>query len=126
MKEDRNKNTNDEQRHIDDDQLRMNTTNETIREASGDPDTNLNNLKDDVDTEFGDSPRSDDAIDLTQGVHYTPNDASGVRSGGTVDMDDQTSGGAGLDSGTRRGAGSNLTPKKGITGSDYDGQNSTS
>jgi hypothetical protein len=64
--------------------------------------------------------------DLTQGVSYTPNDASGVRSGGFTDMDDQTAGGAGLNNDTRTGAGSNITPKRGVSGSDYDGQVSTS
>ena len=128
MKEDRMNNTNDDQRNNDEDQLRMNTTNETIREANGDPDMNLNDLKADDEIDSVYDTRSEDPhhTDKTQGINYNPNDASGVRSGGTVDMDDQTTGGAGLDTGTRRGSGSNLTPKMGTTGSDFDGQNSTS
>jgi hypothetical protein len=66
--------------------------------------------------------RAVDSTDQTQGMSYSPNDASGVRSGGTADMGDQTSGGAGANRGRRRGSGSNLRPKKGTTGSDYDGQ----
>jgi hypothetical protein len=111
MKE--NKNKSHEYRHEDDDQLRENTMNETIREVSGD--TELN----DTGTGSGDK-------DLTRGVNYTPNDSSGVRSGGTTDMDDQTAGGAGLNTDVRKGSGSHLKTKDGISGSDYDGQNATS
>jgi len=115
----------DEQRRSDEEQLRMNTTNETIREAGGDPDMDLNELKEQDNDDEHHSNRSFKG-DITQGVNYDPNDASGVRSGGVSDMDDQTNRGAGFNSGTRTGAGSNLTPKMGTTGSDYDGQNSTS
>ena len=105
----------------------MNTTNETIREASGDPDMDLNELKDnEAESDYERRSRASDNNDITQGVSYNPNDAPGVRSGGVSDMDDQTTGGAGLNTGTRKGSGSNLTPKTGVTGSDYDGQNSTS
>lgn len=62
------------------------------------------------------------STDQSAGVSYTPNDASGVRSGGTTDMDDQTAGGAGLAAGERLGSGSNITTKRNVTGSDFDGQ----
>ena len=108
-------------------QLRMNTTNETIREVSGDPDLDLNDLKDDnADRDYDSPSRDRSGNNITRGVSYDPNDASGIRSGGISDMDDQTTRGAGLNTGTRSGSGSNLTPKMGTTGSDYDGQNSTS
>ena len=127
MKRDRMHDSDDEQRNSDEEQLRMNTTNETIREVSGDPDMDLNDLKDDnADNDYDTSSRNRSGNDITRGVSYDPNDASGIRSGGISDMDDQTTGGAGLNTGTRRGSGSNLTPKMGTTGSDYDGQNSTS
>ena len=117
----------DEQRNSDEEQLRMNTTNETIREVSGDPDMDLNDLKDDnADNDYDTSSRNRSGNDITRGVSYDPNDASGIRSGGISDMNEQTTGGAGLNTGTRSGSGSNLTPKMGTTGSDYDGQNSTS
>ena len=114
----------DEQRNNEEEQLRMNTANETIREASGDPDIDLNDLKNE-DNDYDTRSRAYYRDDITQDVNYDPNDASGVRSGGISDMDDQTTRGAG-NTGTRRGPGSNLTPKMGTTGSDYDGQNSTS
>jgi|SRR5687767_5509761 len=127
MKRDRMHDEDDEQRNSEEEQLRMNTTNEAIREASGDPDMDLNELKDDeTDSDYETRSRTSYNSDITQGVSYNPNDASGVRSGGVSDMDDQTTGGAGLNTGTRKGSGSNLTPKTGVTGSDYDGQNSTS
>lgn len=90
----------------DDDQLRENTMNETIREQTG-----RENLS-------GAGGAGSDG--------YTPNDASAVRSGGTTDMDDQAAGGAGLASGRRPGSGSNITTKRNVTGSDYDGQVKTS
>ena len=127
MKRDRMHDEDDEQRNSEEEQLRMNTTNETIREASGDPDMDLNELKDnETENDYEGRSRASDNSDITQGVSYNPNDASAVRSGGVSDMDDQTTGGAGLNTGTRKGSGSNLTPKMGTTGSDYDGQNSTS
>lgn len=130
MKENLDNDRNDDQRNLDDDQLRSNTMNETIREASGDADMDLNSLSDaegDMDhtARHGSQGAAGDT-DQTQGMSYTPNDASGVRSGGITDMDDQTSGGAGLNTGARRGLGSHLTPKMGTSGSDFDGQNSTS
>jgi len=127
MKRDRIHDSDDEQRNSDEEQLRMNTTNETIREASGDRDMDLNELKgENADSDYDTPSQNSYSNDVTQGVSYDPNDASGVRSGGASDMDDQTTGGAGLNTGARRGSGSNLTPKMGTTGSDYDGQNSTS
>jgi hypothetical protein len=57
---------------------------------------------------------------------WNPNDASGVRSGGITDMDNQTIRGAGSGSGHSTGSGSHLAPKMGTTGSDFDGQNKTS
>ena len=106
-----------------DDQLRGNTMNETIREVNGDADIDLNSIRE------GDSESAGSAgmtgADLTGGTDWSPNDASAVRSGGKADMDDQSARGAGLDSGNR-GAGSNLAPKTGLTGSDFDGQNATS
>ena len=99
MKENRNQ-QNDQNRS--DDQLRENTMNETIRQQTGKE-------------EIHNSEQS-------QGVGYNPNDASAVRSGGTTDMDDQTAGGAGLAAGERLGSGSNITTKRNVTGSDFDGQ----
>jgi hypothetical protein len=129
MEHNKSNDRNDDQRNSDQDKIRINTMNETIREVSGGPDSDLNDLK-----ESGPESNSVHELrskgtrntDVTQGMNWNPNDTSGVRSGGTVDMDDQTTGGAGASTGTRRGLGSNLTPKMGTTGSDYDGQNSSS
>ena len=119
-----------DEKNLDNDQLRDNTMNESIREARGSSDADLNNLRDNVNDEYERrGERQSGAYtdtDQTRGVSYTPNDASAVRSGGTTDMDDQTAGGAGLNTGIRKGAGSNLTTKKGVSGSDFDGQNATS
>ncbi len=117
-----------EQRRSDEDQLRPNTMNEAIREASGDRDIDPSDRREaDEDIEgSGDRRYPSGDVDMTQGVGYTPNDASGVRSGGIADMDDQTAGGAGLNTGVRKGLGSHLNTKKGVSGSDYDGQNATS
>jgi hypothetical protein len=135
MKDNRNDNRiyNDredrDERDLDQDKLRENTMNETIREVSGDPDTNLNEVRKEG-REFDDTDdinsRNTRNTDETRGVSYDPNDASGVRSGGISDMDDQTAGGAGFNTGVRRGLGSDLNTKKGISGSDFDGQNATS
>ena len=132
MEENRNRDRRDENRDANDDQLRPNTMNEAIREASGNPDADLNQLgaesRQDQAAGNGVSPVHDDltGIDSTQGVSYTPNDASAVRSGGTTDMDDQTAGGAGLADAVKRGAGTNITDKRNVTGSDFDGQVKTS
>jgi hypothetical protein len=126
MKHNKRKHINDNERLLDDDQLRDNTMNETIREVSGSPDTDLNNLSEGTERGLESDRYSDTSLDRTQGSGYTPNDSSGVRSGGITDMDDQTSGGAGLNTGVRQGAGSHLRTKDSITGSDYDGQNATS
>jgi hypothetical protein len=116
----------DDQVNRDQDQLRENTMNEMIRENSGDADKSLNDIRQDADNDLDSGQRSARRelrnTDITQGMSYTPNDASGVRSGGTVDMGDQTAGGAGKNTGRRRGAGSSIKPKRGTTGSDYDGQ----
>ena len=135
MKDNRNDHRNrdqredDDQRDVDQDKLRGNTMNETIREASGDPDMNLNNIREER-TGYDDTDdvdlRNAGNTDETKGMSYNPNDASGVRSGGITDMDDQTAGGAGLNTGARKGLGSDLNTKKGISGSDFDGQNATS
>lgn len=117
----------EEQTSGNEDQIRPNTMNEVIREVNGDPDMNLNDVRasERSGTHERGSGGSNDS-DLTQGSSYSPNDTSGVRSGGISDMDDQTAGGAGLNNDVRRGMGSNLTPKNGVTGSDYDGQTRTS
>ena len=119
-----------DEKNLDNDQLRENTMNESIREARGNSGTDLNNLRDNVTDEYESREERQSGaysdVDQTRGMSYTPNDASAVRSGGTTDMDDQTAGGAGLNNGVRRGAGSNLTTKKGVSGSDFDGQNATS
>ena len=118
-----------DERDLDQDKLRENTMNETIREVSGDADTNLNEVRKEG-REFDGTDdinlRNAGNTDETQGMSYNPNDASGVRSGGITDMDDQTAGGAGLNTGVRQGLGSHLNTKKGISGSDFDGQNATS
>lgn len=122
MQENRNMNNANDNRS-DDDQLRPNTMNETIREASGDPDADLTQLGSRTTGQSG-SGNMDDVhgSDQTMGVSNNPNDASAVRSGGTTDMDDQTAGGAGLAAGERLGSGTNITTKRNVTGSDFDGQ----
>jgi hypothetical protein len=112
-----------------DDQLRPNTMNETIREVTGNPETDLSRLSAmNQQSGSGNSSDSDDVqgSDLSQGMSYNPNDATAVRSGGTTDMDDQRSGGAGLAAGERMGSGTNLTTRRSVTGSDFDGQDKTS
>ncbi len=128
--EENTKNTrNDDQINSDQDQLRNKTTSEVIREVHGDPDMNLNDIRD-TNTEISGNHETGSGgshdSDLTQGMSWNPNDASAVRSGGTTDMDDQTSGGAGLNTGPRRGLGSHMKTKMGTTGSDFDGQNASS
>lgn len=110
------------------DQLRPDTMNEVIREASGDPDADLNEIgsRHDVNSNFQTGSGGSHGADLTQGMSYDPNDASAVGSGGTTDMDNQTAGGAGLNTGIRSGMGSEVTTKRNVTGSDFDGQISTS
>ena len=126
MEQNRNVNRNDETRQ-DDDQLRSNTMNETIREARGNPDADLSEISNRGLSSSGSGALRDEHLqgsDMAQGTSYSPNDLSGVRSGGTVDMDDQTAGGAGLGTGEHRSA--HVTTKQGVTGSDFDGQNATS
>ena len=99
-----------------------------MRDVNDERDTNLNNLKN-ADQQTGSNSESGAGAfntDRTKGMGYTPNDTTGVRSGGISDMDDQAEGGAGHNSGFRHGMGSDLRPKKGVTGSDFDGQNPTS
>jgi len=122
-----------EQHRMDDDgQARENTTmNEMIRDVQGDPDTDLNALRQEASgnreqLNEGSDAYLGDRSDLSEGVNYNPNDASMQRSGGISDMDNQTSRGAGENTGGRLGSGSNLAPKRGVTGSDFDGQNRTS
>lgn len=116
-----------DQNRSEQDQLRDLTMNETIREVSGNADANLNNL---TDADAGNTTASTAAGDTigtgTHGANYTPQDMSAVRSGGVADMDDQTASGAGEITGRRPGAGSDITQKLGTTGSDFDGQVSTS
>jgi hypothetical protein len=122
-------NRNNDQENSEDDQLRPNTMNEVIREVSGDPDADLNeigNSRQDLHSNMQTGSGGAHDADLTQGMSYDPNDASAVRSGGTTDMDDQTAGGSGLNTGIRHGMGTNITTKRNVTGSDFDGQNSTS
>lgn len=129
MEENRNVKRTDEQRNSDDDQLRGNTMNEAIREASGNPDADLSKIGasgQQPPSSRASSPEDLQGSDLTQGISYNPNDMSGVRSGGITDMDDQTAGGAGLNAGERRGSGSSITTKRNVTGSDFDGQNASS
>lgn len=124
MRNDNLNDRNDELRDQNDDQLRPNTMNEMIREASGDADTNLNELQDtSTGTHHSDDSRNND---ISRGVNYSPNDASGVLSGGTVDMDNQGDVGAHAAPGAHGKFGSNLEPKHNVTGSDFDGQVSTS
>jgi hypothetical protein len=105
------------------------TTREIIRDVNGDPDMNLNDLKEGGQGMSNNRESNTGNLqntDTTQGMSWNPNDTSGVRSGGIADMDDQTAGGAGQNTGVRPGLGSNLTPKRGVTGSDFDGQDATS
>lgn len=110
----------------DEEQLRPETANEAIRETMGNANTDLsqvssgNNRHDDYARDTEDIQGSD----VTQGMSLNPNDASAVRSGGTMDMDDQTAGGAGLNTGTR--GSSTLNTRNTVSGSDFDGQNKTS
>ncbi|HEY0041603.1 MAG TPA: hypothetical protein VGB71_13105 [Flavisolibacter sp.] len=125
MEENKKGHQNDELTSASDDQLRPNTMNEAIREVSGNPDADLSKIG--ASAHHGDNSRLSDSEDLqgsdtTRGISNNPNDASAVRSGGTTDMDDQTSGGAGLAAGERMGSGSNITTRRTITGSDFDGQ----
>lgn len=124
MRNDNLNDRNDDLRDGNEDQLRPNTTNEMIREASGNPDTNLNALQD-TSTGAPDTGSSRSG-DITRGVNYSPNDASGVLSGGTSDMDNQGDVGAHAAPGSHGKFGSNLEPKHNVTGSDFDGQVSTS
>lgn len=126
MEEKNRKNRVDERRTADQDDPM--TTRDVIRDVHGNPDTDLNDLKN-SDQQTGSNRESGAGafgVDRTKGMNYTPNDTSGVRSGGISDMDDQAEGGAGHNSGFRHGMGSDLRPKKGVTGSDFDGQNPTS
>jgi hypothetical protein len=129
MDENRTNNLDDDQLNADQDKLRSSTMNEMIREVNGDPDLNLNELKD-TDEAAGNADAglssNRDHSSLAEGMTWNPNDASGVRSGGITDMDNQTIRGAGSGSGHSTGSGSHLAPKMGTTGSDFDGQNKTS
>src|SRR5829696_2023587 len=119
MEENRNVNRNDEHISSNDDQLRPNTMNEAIREVSGNPEADLSKIS------SASRPSGSEDLqgsDQTQGMSFNPNDASGVRSGGTTDLDDQTAGGAGLSAGERLGSGTNITTRRSVTGSDFDGQ----
>src|SRR5215204_2403195 len=121
MEENKNVRRNDETHH-DDDQLRGNTMNEAIREASGNPDADLSQISNSEPLSGGSRALRDEDLqgsDMTQGMSYNPNDMSGVRSGGTTDMDDQKAGGAGLNAGERSGGGSHITTRQGVTGSDF-------
>lgn len=115
--------------HRDENPEEPKTTHEIIREAYGDPELDLTELKDELnedETSTGDVPDLRNT-GTTAGVGYDPNDASAVRSGGFVDMDDQAAGGAGLNTGNLgEGLRSSIATKRDVTGSDYDGQNSTS
>lgn len=112
----------------DDDKLRPDTANEAIREATGNPNADLSQMSSGSGGQASGSAASASedvqGSDLTQGMSLNPNDASAVRSGGTTDMDDQTAGGAGLAAGER--GSSNLTTRRTVTGSDFDGQDKTS
>ena len=129
MDENRDLNRDNEQVRQDDDQLRGNTMNETIRNASVRSDSDTSRTggsgRENLDRSESDRLGAGNSHSST-GVGYNPNDMSATRSGGTTDMDDQTSGGAGLSNMPRQGAGSNLTTKRNVTGSDFDGQVKTS
>ena len=121
----------DNQQDMQNDQLRGNTMNETIRDVSGDRNETLR------DADMG-SGRSYDYG--TQGSEETDNlrsDAGDMGGGqgvgggrsrenvaGTADMKDEQITGAGRDVRRRQGSGQNLAPKLGTTGSHFDGQNS--
>jgi len=109
-----------EDRDQDDDQLRGATMNETIREVNGDPDMDLNNIRD-IDDDIARQSRMGEGS--STGVEGTGkiSGATGGRTSGAPDMDDQTAGGLGLNRDSRESSG-NITPKTGMTGSDFDGQ----
>lgn len=110
----------DERGAHNDNQLRPHTMNEVIREASGDPDTNLNALQDS--STGATHSHTSHPTDNTSGVGYSPNDASGVQSGGISDMDHQGGTGGHASLAAPGKFGSSLEPKQGVTGSDFDGQ----
>lgn len=125
MEKNRDVNRNDELRNEDNDQLRPNTMNEAIREVSGNPDADLSKIGTSGSQENRGQSTSHEELhgsNVTLGVSNNPNDMSATRSGGTTDMDDQAMGGAGLANGERLGSGSNITTKRNVTGSDFDGQ----
>ena len=114
----------EERDNSEDNQLRPNTMNEQIRAAHGDPDTDLNELGDhSTGADPAGASRSAGAVG---GVNYAPNDASGTLSGGISDMDNQGGVGGHAAPGSHGKFGSNLEPKHNVTGSDFDGQVSTS
>lgn len=115
-----NRHSNEDHRHSDDDQLRSSTMNEMIREVNGDPDMDLNNLRetnDDIAQQSRTGDRSHTGLEDTGSL----SGATGGRNSGALDMDDQTAGGLELNRDSRESRG-NLTPKTGTTGSDFDGQ----
>ena len=128
MDSNKNYDRNSDQEGSEQDQLRPNTMNEVIREASGDPNADLNEIGtsgQDFNSNVQTGSGGGHDADLTQGMSYSPNDATGVRSGGTADMDNQTTGGAGQNTNIRSGMGSQISTKRNVTGSDFDGQNAT-
>ena len=115
-----------------DDQDEPKTANEIIREVNGDPNMNLNDLKrtgGDSSSHFteGDNVRRNDFMeddDLTADAGYTPQDGS--RSVGIANVNDESAGGVGYNSGIRNSDDSNMAAKTNITGSDFDGQDTSS
>ena len=109
---------NKNQRSSEQDQLRNETTNEAIRNTGNTPNQNNQSQQENIEDSSGRSydygtsndRTSTDASDLT---------SSSNRSGNT-DLSNSTTTGSGHDTITHRGA--DLTTKKSVTGSDFDGQ----
>ncbi|HVG14275.1 MAG TPA: hypothetical protein VM935_04910 [Chitinophagaceae bacterium] len=120
MKENQPFDRNEEHKHEDDDQLRGSTMNEMIREVNGDPDMDLNELRDTNDDIAQDSHIGRDSHTNFESTGSISG-ATGGRTTGVQDMDDHVAGGRDLNRDSRESRG-NLTPKAGTTGSDFDGQ----
>jgi hypothetical protein len=116
---------NENERTSEQDQLRGNTMNETIRNV-GNMDEKNETLRD---AEQGSGRSYDygtegsDMSDTSRRNSDAGQQNASASRGGTSDMDDESIAGAGRDTRTQRGSG--LTTKRSITGSDFDGQNST-
>lgn len=112
------------EQNVEQDQLRNPTTNEVIREVSGD--RGENETLRDAEQGSGRSydygtPGSEQAGSNNLNVGRN---SSHETMHGTADMSSDQELGSGRDVRRSQGSGQNLAPKLGVTGSDFDGQNS--